>query len=149
MICFNLNSVLLITPDDGVGQELPDQNPHEPWMRIEAQTIGEALRQVRFHKPEVLVIDLSEQQTGGADFHHMLRVMTEVRTRIPNTSIVVLGAAEDPAMEPAVRRQGATVYLPISRERGRGDAREIIQALYARHGPTRVHGPPASGVPPR
>ncbi len=148
MICVHLNSVLLITPE---GVDGPDQTGHtpDPWMRIEAHTVGGALRQVRHLKPSVLVIDLSEQRTDWVGFDRMLRVMTAVRTRVPRTSIVVLGASDDTDMEQAVRRQGASVYLPVSQDGGRGDARQIVQALYARHGPTKAHGPPASGVPPR
>ncbi len=148
MICVHLHSVLLITPE-GVDGSDHAGSTHDTWHRIETKTVGDALRQVRFHKPSILVFDLSKQCTEDVGFELMLRVMTEVRNRIPSTSIVVLGAVEDPAMEPAVRRHGATVYLPISHGRGRSDTRQIIQTLYARHGPGRAHGPPASGVPPR
>jgi hypothetical protein len=148
MICVHLNSVLLITPGGVEDFDQPNHAP-DPWMRIEAQTVGDALRQVRFHKPNVLVFDLSKQRTGSVGFDRMLPVISEVRSRISGTSIVVLGASEDPEMESAVRRRGVTAYLTISGGDGRDDARRVIQVLHSRDGPNKAHGPPHSGVPPR
>ena len=149
MICIQLNSVLLITQADVsyLGQQ--DEVAGESWMRIETRTVGDALKQVRFHKPNVLVFDLTGHDTPAEDFHRMLRVMSAVRSRIPSTSIVVLGTGRDTGMEKAVRRHGAAVYLPISAQEGRSEVNQIIQSLYARPGPASAHGPPHSGVPPR
>ncbi len=149
MICIQLNSVLLITPRDESNQGQPEQTGDTSWMRIETQTVGDALRQVRFYKPSVLVFDLTGEEVATEDLHRMLRVMSSVRTRVPSTSIVVLGTGEDEKLEQAARRNGAAVYLPISSEGGRGEVSEIIQSLYARPGPNAAHAPPRSGVPPR
>jgi len=149
MICIQLNSVLLITPNEVCSQDQAEQGADASWMRIETQTVGDALRQVRYLRPNVLVFDLTDQQTQAEDMHRMLRVMSAVRMRIPSTSIVVLGTGQDVKLEQDVRRHGAAVYLPVSPQGGRAEVSQIIQSLYARPGPASAHGPPHSGVPPR
>lgn len=148
MICVHPNSVLLITPVDG---EEADERMHAagPWMAVQARTVGEALRQVRFYSPSVLVFDLSMLRCGSEMSDHALQVISAVRRRSPGLSIVVLGPSEDPVMEPAVRREGASVYLPVCEGHDRTDVQRIIQVLHTRAGPARAHGPPHSGVPPR
>lgn len=148
MICVHLHSVLLITPEES---EEAHERMHEagPWMAVQARTVGEALRQVRFYSPSVLVFDLSMLQSGSDKSDRALQVISAVRHRSPGLSIIVLGPSEDPAMEPAVRREGASVYLPVREGYDRSDIRRVIQAVHSRAGPNKTHGPPHSGVPPR
>lgn len=148
MICVHLHSVLLITltEDDHDKERIFSAGP---WIAVESQAIGEVLRQVRFYRPRVVVFDLSMLFYGSDQSDRALQVISAVRNRTPGISIVVLGPCEDPAMEPAVRREGASVYLPVTEGHDRGDVHRIVQVLRDRAGPNRTHGPPASGVPPR
>lgn len=148
MICVHINSVLLVTLTES------DRDKERiltagPWIAVQAQAIGEVLRQVRFYRPGVVVFDLSMLCCGGEKCDRALQVISAVRQRSPGLSIVVLGPSEDPAMEPAARREGASVYLPVSDGHDRGDVHRIVQVLRNRAGPNKTHGPPASGVPPR
>ena len=148
MICVHLHSVLLITPEE---DEAAHERIHEagPWMAVQARTVGEALRQVRFYSPSVLVFDLSMLHSGSEQSDRALQVISAVRRRSPGLSIVVLGPSQDPLMEPAVRREGASVYLPVCEGHNRGDIERVIHVVHSRAGPNKTHGPPRSGVPPR
>jgi DNA-binding NarL/FixJ family response regulator len=148
MICVRHNSVLLITPS---GYQDAEEASHatDPWLTVQTDTVGGALRQVRMHRPSALVLDLSRLRLGCEACDLALRVISEVRRRLPGLTIIVLGTSEEKAMEQAVRRQGASIYLPITKGDGRNEARRFIQALQPRDGPNKAHGPPASGVPPR
>ena len=148
MICVHLHSVLLITPVEA-------DEAHErlgaagPWMAVQARTVGEALRQVCFYSPSVLIFDLSMLRRTSEESDRALQVISAVRRRSPGLSIVVLGPADDPSMEPVVRREGASIYLPVCEGHDRGDIQRVIHAVHARAGPNKTHGPPRSGVPPR
>ena len=141
MICIHLNDVLLITPNERlVSHGSRDDQP--AWLRIEPGNIGNTLRQVRHHRPKVLVFDLTTQCTDEPIFLLMLDMINAIHGRVPGIKIAVLGAHEQPAMEILVRQQGVTVYIPLSDSQRPNDARDIIQALYSRHGPNRAHSPP-------
>lgn len=149
MICVRHKPILLITPSDCIDVSSEASHATDPWLTIRAETVGEALRQVRLHRPNVLVLDISMLCFGCSACDQALRVIPEVRRRLPGLTIVVLGAPEDHLMEQAARHRGATIYLPINGGDGRNQARRFIQALHPRDGPNQAHGPPASGVPPR
>lgn len=141
MICIHLNSVLLVTPDE----RLIEHGAHggQPaWMRIDSGNIADTLRQVRHHRPEVLVFDLTTQRTDEPVFLLMLGMIRGIHDRSPDVKIAALGAHDQPAMEIMVRQQGVTVYIPLSESQRPNDARAIIQAMYSRHGPGHTHSPP-------
>jgi DNA-binding NarL/FixJ family response regulator len=148
MICVPHNPVLLISPADGIDAG-ETGHANEPWLCVRVESVGDALRQVRLHKPRVLVLDLSTFGGRGSEIDTSLRMIYEVRRRVPKLPIVVFGAGDDASMEEAVRSQGVTVYLPVSDEVGHREARRHIQRMHPRDGPNHAHGPPASGVPPR
>lgn len=148
MICVRHNPVLLITPSGCIGVSEASHTT-DPWLAVRAETVGEALRQVRLHRPSVLVLDISMLSYGCSACDQALRVISEMRRRIPGLSIAVLGASEDRSMELAARRRGVTLYLPITGDDGCSEARRFIRALHPRDRPNKTHGPPASGVPPR
>ncbi len=148
MICVPHNPVLLITPADGRDASEAGQ-ANEPWLVARVQSVGDALRQVRMHRPRVLVLDISMLRDRCSEIDTSLRIIYEVRRRVPKLPIVVFGVADDPSIEQAVRRQGVTVYLPISDDIGHIEARRHIQRLHPRDGPNHSHDPPRSGVPPR
>jgi len=148
MICIPHNPVLLILPaGEQVGSEMG--NATEPWLTVRAGTVGDALRHIHRHRPGVLVMDVSTLCYGSGACDTAMRVIHEVRRRVSGLSIIVLGDCEDPKMEQAARCRGASVYLPVNGGNGRREARRYIRALHPRDGPSRAHGPPASGVPPR
>ncbi len=148
MICVPHNPVLLITLSEC--HDVRDtQCATDPWLAVRAETVGEALRQVRLHRPRVLVMDISMFCYGSSECDTALRMIHELRRRSTGLGIIVLGASEDLSMEQAARRQGATIYLPINGGFGRSEARRYIRALHPRDGPSSAHGPPPSGVPPR
>ncbi len=148
MICVPYNPVLLVTPTGG--QDISETgNATDPWLSVRAKTVGEALRHVRQHQPRVLVVNVSTLSYGSSACDTAMRVIHEVRRRLSGVSIIVLGASEDPSMEQAARRQGATIYLTVSGGNGLNEARRYIRALHPRDGPVNAHGPPHSGVPPR
>jgi len=148
VICVHLHSVLLITPV-GADEAHERMGSAGPWMAVQARTVGEALRQVRFYSPSVLVFDLSMLRSGRKESDRALQVISAVRRRWSGLSTVVLGPAEDPAMEPAARREGASVYLPMCEGHDRSDIQRVIRSVHCRAGPKNSHGPPYSGVPPR
>lgn len=148
MICVHDHPVLLITPT-GCIQAIQAAYAEERWLVVKIDSVGDALRQVRKVKPEVLVLDISMYACGSTEIDMALRVVHEVRRRISGQTIVVLGAGDDAAMEQAARTQGATLYLAISGATERDVACRHIQSLQVRDGPTNAHGPPRSGVPPR
>ncbi len=147
MICVHDHPVLLITPT-GCIQAIEAAYAAEQWLVVQIDSVGDALRQVRRVRPELLVLDISMYTCGSAQIDMSLRVIHEVRRRVPGQTIVVLGAGEDPAMEQSARAQGATLYLAIDGNEQRHVARRYIHSLQVRDGPTSAHGPP-SGVPPR
>ena len=148
MICVHDHPVLLITPT-GCIQAIEAAYAEERWLVVRIDSVGDALRQVRKVRPDVLVLDISMYACGSAEIDLALRVIHEVRRRVPGQTIVVLGAGDDSAMEQAARTQGATLYLAINGTTGRDAARRYIQSVQVRDGPANAHGPPPSGVPPR
>jgi len=148
MICVHEHPVLLITPT-GCIQAIQEAYAQERWLIVRIDSVGDALREVRRIKPNVLVLDMSMYRCGAPESDLTLRVVHEVRRRISKQTIVVLGAGDDPTMEQAARSQGASIYLAINGELGHYNARQHIHGLLPRDGPASAHGPPASGVPPR
>jgi len=147
MICIQLQAVLLITPDDdSVGGFTGSESPS--WMQIQPGGIGDTLRMVRHHRPEVLVFDLSKQQTDGDLFAQLLDMIVAVRARLPRLKITALGCETQPSMERIVRQQGVTAYVPVSPNESTNEACRVVQALYAHDAPARAHSPPRSGAPP-
>lgn len=148
MICVHDHPVLLITPT-GCIQAIEAAYADEKWLVVQIDSVGEALRQVRRVGPELLVLDISMYTCGTPEIDMALRVIHEVRRRVPGQTILVLGAGEDPAIEQSARAQGASLYLAINGNDQRHDARQYIHSLQVRDGPASAHGPPHSGVPPR
>ena len=148
MICVHDHPVLLITPT-GCIQSIQAAYAEERWLVLKIESVGDALRQVRKVKPDVLVLDISMYACGSEEIDLALRVVHEVRRRISGQTIVVLGTGDDAAMEQAARSHGATIYLNVNGAPERDVARRYIQSLQVRDGPANAHGPPHSGVPPR
>ncbi len=141
MICFHMNHVLLFTSNEQQTDCKPDDE-QTLWIQVEAGDVGGTLRLIHHHAPEIVAFDLSQQHPGADDFARTLQMIRAVRSRAPRVKIVAIGSTAQPAMEAIVRQQGVTAYTPLSPEQHPHDARELIQALYSRHGPNRVHAPP-------
>ena len=71
-----------------------------------AGTADDALRYVRGHKPEVLVLDLNMPGSRSS-----LDIIPEVGEVSPGTRVVVLTMQEDPAFARQALRGGATAYV--------------------------------------
>lgn len=150
MICRQPHPVLLLSPHvEGQDIDTFEDQRESAWISIRPRSVADAMREVRYRRPSVLVLDVIGECSGGTGCGMMFRVMTEVRRRSPGTSIVVLGACDDPTMEQAARREGASVYLSVSGRQSRHDVQRIILAMHDQAGPQKANGPPASGVPPR
>jgi two-component system response regulator NreC len=71
----------------------------------EAATADDALRYVRAHRPDVLVLDLNMPGRPS------LEVIPEIRAQAPQTAIVVLTMQEDPGFAREALRAGALGYV--------------------------------------
>lgn len=79
----------------------------EPGFEVvaEAGDAQSAVRYVRGHKPDVLILDLNMPGGSGLD------VIPELTTEFPNTRIVVLTMQRDPAFARQALSSGATGYV--------------------------------------
>ena len=86
----------------------------------EADTGADAVALVREHNAQVAVVELPTPLADG------LAVVTDLRGRLPDVSIVVISFAGDAAIKAAVLASGADAYLvkPVS-------AREVVAAVPA------------------
>ncbi|MDX8150661.1 response regulator transcription factor [Patulibacter brassicae] len=120
----------------------------EPELEVvaEAGDVAAALRSVRAHKPDVLVLDLN--MPGDPS----LPAIPRIREEAPGTAIVVLTMQQDPAFAREALRSGALGY--VLKEAA---DEELVQAVRMAHrGQTYLHPslgariaaePPPSGPP--
>jgi two-component system response regulator NreC len=88
---------------DGLKLLLEDQTDIE--VVAEAGDTESAVRYVRGHKPNVLVLDLN--MPGGSS----LDAIPQLRDEFPDTAVVVLTMQEDPAFARQAMQAGATGYV--------------------------------------
>jgi two-component system, NarL family, response regulator NreC len=113
----------------------------------EAGDVGETLRKVRGHTPDVLVLDLN--MPGGSGLDAIPRILEAS----PGTAIVVLTMEDEPQVAQAALRSGARAFVPkdaadtelIDAIRAAADGHDYLSPeLGAR---IAVEPPPESGAP--
>jgi two-component system response regulator NreC len=112
----------------------------------EAGDVSAALRAVRAHHPQVLVLDIN--MPGESSLHAIPRIVTE----LPATAVVVLTMQQDPAFARQALRSGARGY--VLKEAAHD---ELVQAVHHAHegrtylnpelGARMATEPPPSGPP--
>jgi len=146
MICQRQTPILLITPNHclsgGVSESISGDTR---WLTYRAAKIGEVLRSLRMHRPDVLVLDVSKPHATPLDHVEVFRLIPAVRSRVPRMPIVVLSASQDQTVERSARELGATAFLPIDSADSRARARRFIESLHPREGLVQTHGPPQYG----
>ena len=137
-------TILLVTPNGFMaGQPAESLTGETRWVVLRVDSVGEALKQLRLRRPEVLVVDVSCPLEKCTDYAQALRLVPEARRRSPGLPIVVLGSEQTQA-ERTARGMGASVYLPLSKEHKGARLRQCIESIYTRAGPTQAHSPPGA-----
>ncbi|WP_083936809.1 response regulator [Longispora albida] len=89
---------------------------------------GRALAEISLGDPDVVLLDLYLGESYTASGEHSERnglgLLATIRARYPRTKVIMLTAAEDPALTVAAFRAGADGWLPKS-----AHAAELVEAI--------------------
>ena len=121
-------------PLDGAMAAAADQHG---WCRLEPQTVPQALKQIRAHKPCVCVVPLVAPAGPGT---HLIRVL---RTYCREVPVVAVAVRHSPELEVSVRQAGATGYVPDADDGDRLRGSELHTARFSGRG---ARGSEATGT---
>ncbi len=96
--------VLVVDDDAGMRDLLIDELSDQRIDVIEVKNGHDALRQIRFARPDLVLTDLA-MPAGGFDYLKKLRVLA------PNVPIIVLTSFGDPRAKETMGECGVDVYL--------------------------------------